>query len=222
MGSHFCLTDFEPSASGIIRRHCSLLSLFLTDISDASLLRTSSWVPNMEYTPDRQLNILALEPEEIVEPVLDLGCGMHGHLVRHLRNSGIEAYGIDRMVERVSYLREADWMDTIPGDGDWGTIIAHMSFSNHFIHQHLRREGRYIDYAQKYMEILEALRVGGMFVYSPGLPFIERHLSGMAYTLVRTPIEGFLTMPEAEPRALVKELDSIRQTPYSSRVTRNL
>ncbi|MBN2025777.1 MAG: hypothetical protein JW854_03280 [Actinobacteria bacterium] len=220
MGSQSRLAEFELGANGMIRRHYSLLLLFLTTISDASLLSASSWIPNMEYSPKRQLGILGLDPDELAEPVLDLGCGMHGRLVRHLRSIGIEAYGIDRMVGRVSYLLEADWIDARLGDGDWGTIIAHMSFSNHFIHQHLRREGRYIDYARKYMEILGALRVGGVFVYAPGLPFIERHLSGVAYNCERTPVQGLLALPEAEAGVPVEMQDIIRCNFYSSRITR--
>jgi hypothetical protein len=221
MGSHCRLADFELGANGIIRRHYSLLSLFLTTISDASLLRTSSWIPNMEYAPDRQLNILGLEEGEIAEPVLDLGCGMHGRLVRHLKNNGIEVYGIDRMVGQVSYLREADWMDTVLGDGDWGTIIAHMSFSNHFIHQHIKRHGRYIDYAQKYMEILGALRVGGMFVYAPGLPFVEQHLPAATYTVARKPVEGLSALVEADSEALDEVTHIVLENLYSSRIIRN-
>lgn len=212
------LRDFELGANEIIGWHFSSLRLFFDAFSDA--YRLSAWVPNMEYSPRRQLSILGLEPEEIPEPVLDLGCGKRGRLVRHLRSIGIEAYGIDRMVGRVSCLRETDWMDASLGDGDWGTIIAHMSFSNHFIHQHLRREGRYIDYARKYMEILGALRVGGMFVYAPGLPFIERHLSGATYAYERTLVEGLPALPEAEPRMPAGEPDIIRQYLYSSRIIR--
>ncbi|RJP28385.1 MAG: hypothetical protein C4536_12410 [Actinobacteria bacterium] len=220
MGNRSIPEDFELSANGIIRRHHSLLALFLTTISDASLLRTSSWIPNMEYSPHRQLSVLGLEPDELAEPVLDLGCGMHEHLVRHLRNKGIEAYGIDRTAGRAPYLLEADWMDVSLGDGGWGTIIAHMSFSNHFIHQHLRREGSYIDYARKYMEILGALRVGGTFVYAPGLPFIERHLFDAAYVCERRPVEGLHALPESEPGVPVEIMDIIGPNLYSSRITR--
>ncbi|NLG49667.1 MAG: class I SAM-dependent methyltransferase [Chloroflexi bacterium] len=129
-----------------------------------------------EYPVPLQLDVLGLGPDQLREPILDVGCGSRGLLVAHLRALGLEAYGIDRQIEPAEGLYEADWLEYPLAPSTWGTILSHMAFSNHFLFHHLYKRGTPEAYARRYMELLRGLQVGGMLLYTPGLPFIERLL----------------------------------------------
>jgi SAM-dependent methyltransferase len=129
-----------------------------------------------EYSPEFQLGLLGLNVKTILQPVLDLGCGKSGILVKYLRQQGINAIGVDRIVDNDPALRETDWFDVDFKPESWGTIISHMAFSNHFIFHHQYKNGKPRQYARLYMQILQSLKPGGVFIYSPGLPFIEQYL----------------------------------------------
>jgi hypothetical protein len=133
-------------------------------------------VPCAEYKADLQIQVLHLNPHTLIEPVLDIGCGKQGTLVSHLSKLGIKALGIDRYQFSESNLIYSDWLAFNFGNKKWGTIISHLSFSNHFKHHHLRDDGDYLAYAKKYIEILHSLKIGGSFHYAPDLPFIETYL----------------------------------------------
>ena len=129
-----------------------------------------------EYSAELQLMILQIDADKIAGPALDIGCGKQGNLVKHLRGSGIEAYGCDRFAEASPFLTCQDWFEFDYGKDKWGTITSNLGFSNHFNHNHLRNDGRFVDYAKTYMDILNSLKIGGSFHYAPGLPFIEKYL----------------------------------------------
>jgi hypothetical protein len=131
------------------------------------------------------LKILGIELENIKEPVLDIGCGKTGRLVNYLNDKGIESCGVDRIVAYSEHLIEADWLEFPLIPAYWGTIVLHMAFSNHFIFQHLYKNGKPEPYARRYKATLTALQPGGSFYYSPGLPFIERLLPVLSFTVVR-------------------------------------
>lgn len=143
-----------------------------------------------EYTPDLQLSILHIELKELLEPVLDIGCGREMNLVNYLRDNGIEAYGIDRFENDNPYYTKTDWLEHNFEPDKWGTVISNLGFSNHFIHHNLRADGNYREYAVKYMEILRSLKTGGAFCYAPDLPFIEKHLDRNKYQYSGFNIEG--------------------------------
>ena len=65
-----------------------------------------------------------------------------------------------------------------------------MSFSNHFHHHHLRKDGKYKEYAQCYMRILQSLQKGGAFFYAPHLPFIENLLHPSLYKINKSTLQG--------------------------------
>ena len=136
-----------------------------------------------EYSAELQLEILQLDMDHITGPVLDIGCGKQANLVRHLRANGIDAYGCDRFVETSHFLARSDWFEFEPGIDKWGTIISNLGFSNHFNHHHLRNDGHFIEYAKKFMDILNSLKIGGSFHYAPDLPFIENYLDREKYRL---------------------------------------
>ena len=141
-----------------------------------------------EYSAEMQLEILGMQLETLVEPVLDLGCGKSGRLVRHLSQKGIQVTGVDRIVDSFPDLIQGDWLDYPLETGFWGTIVSHMAFTNHFLFHYLYRHGSIEHYARRYMAILNALRPEGSFYYAPGLPFIETYLPEEKYLLTQKQI----------------------------------
>lgn len=134
-------------------------------------------IPCSEYSPEHQIRILHMDLEKIKEPILDIGCGKSGELVKYLRKIGFSTYGIDREIEsEEDYFNELSWFDKSFEEEKWGTIIAHLSFTNHFKREHLKLGDGHIKYAKKYMEILRSLKIGGSFYYSPDLEFIEQFM----------------------------------------------
>jgi hypothetical protein len=144
-----------------------------------------------EYSADLQMNVLKLNVQTLMEPLLDIGCGKNGNLVKYLCGQGIDARGIDRFSFSKGNLFNADWLEFNYGTARWGTIISNLAFSNHFKHQHLKEDGSYIDYAKKYMEILKSLKIGGSFHYAPDLPFIELYLDEKQYQVAKHGIGQF-------------------------------
>lgn len=144
-----------------------------------------------EYTPDLQVSILHIDLKNLLEPVLDVGCGREMNLVNHLRENEIEAFGLDRFDIDNPYYYKNNWLEYNFEADKWGSIISNLGFSNHFIHHNLRADGNYIEYAQKYMQILESLKAGGSFYYAPALPFIEIHLDLSTYQCTSFKIEGY-------------------------------
>ena len=144
-----------------------------------------------EYSADLQIRILKIDPDRLQEPVLDIGCGKDGNLVQHLCKLGIDTIGIDRFSFSDNNLFNADWLEYNYGIEKWGTIISNLGFSNHFSHHHLRKDGNYIEYAKKYMEILKSLKPGGKFHYAPDLPFIETYLDNRQFHVEKYEIGDF-------------------------------
>jgi hypothetical protein len=169
-----------------------------------------------EYSPALQLDVLKIRPDEMLAPILDLGCGENGNLVHYLRDRGKPAYGVDRLARADRHLMRGDWLDYPLGQGYWGTIISHMGFSNHFLHHHLRRSGHPERYAWRYMEVLRALKPDGSFIYAPGLPFIEDLLPGDEYGVSRFPLSALSgTAIDVSLQARLR-----RTVLYACRVTR--
>jgi hypothetical protein len=135
-----------------------------------------------EYSPELQLNILGInDASDLLEPVLDIGCGIQGTLVKYLNGLAISTYGIDRNAPEENKVFRMDWFD-IPRQPElWGTIISHMAFSLHFINHHFRINGQPEKFAHSYMNILHSLKKGGRFLYAPGLPFMEEHLPSSVF-----------------------------------------
>lgn len=169
-----------------------------------------------EYSPDLQLEVLGLTPDDFEEPVLDLGCGEEAGLVRHLCEEGIAAWGIDRRVAASERTIRGDWFSVPRLEDGWGTIIAHQSFSLHFLHAHHRSEEGAASYARGYMSLLRALRPGGQLVYAPGLPFIESVLPADRFQVVRRPVAAsrFVSLrPPAESQPAVAVATKVTRLP---------
>jgi len=144
-----------------------------------------------EYTPKLQIDILQIDIKHLIQPVLDIGCGINGHLVNYLKNQGIEVYGIDRFKFSTTNLITADWLEYDYGTEKWGTVVSNLGFSNHFHHHNLREDGNFIEYGKTYMNILNSLKVGGCFHYAPDLPFIEKYLDNKQFDLRKYEINKY-------------------------------
>jgi len=140
-------------------------------------------VPCFEYSPSLQMAILHLDVENLMQPVLDVGCGKHGNMVVYLSDRKIRACGIDRTKFTNPDLITSDWLEYDYGVEKWGTVISNLGFSNHFNNHNLREDGNYIGYARTYMNILRSLKVGGCFHYVPNLPFMEKYLDESQFSV---------------------------------------
>jgi hypothetical protein len=88
------------------------------------------------------------------------------------------------------------------GDRRWGSILAHMSFTNHFVLQDRWSDEQAERYALVYMKILRALAPGGAFHYAPGVPFIEQHLPANLQ-VTRQPVATMAGPPAGGSEVLV-------------------
>jgi len=143
-----------------------------------------------EYSPEFQVGLLQIGLDErLVEPILDIGCGRQGRLVSYLREQGFAAYGVDRLCPSSSCLFRQNWLEFDYGKEKWGTILANLSFSSHFINNYLRQDSDHIVYAKTYMRILASLKRRGRFIYAPSVPFIEDLLPKEHYHVNRNAID---------------------------------
>jgi hypothetical protein len=158
------------------------------------VLKLSSSVGNVtygEYSAELQVKLLGIDTSYVNQPILDFGCGGQANLVTYFRSRGIEAYGIDRHLEiQKPYLDQVDWFDYHFKPGQWGTIVAHMSFTNHLNYAYLNDISQLEHYLLKMKEILESLLISGSFHYAPSLPFIEDKLSTEIYRVQSEPKFG--------------------------------
>ena len=212
----------ENGLSHWIRQHFKDLSTNISRFFDDEL--TQNQYENIilkqtvcsEYTPELQIDLLGIQTADLIEPVLDLGCGFSGSLVTHLRSLGIRATGFDRQVRPCDYLLAADWFEMNFKKEQWGSIISHMAFSNHFLFHHYYKNGQPEKYARFYMHLLAALKPGGTFYYTPGLPFIERFLPADLYHVTCHPFsQSTLKLPQIQ---LLHELEE--KIWYAARVTK--
>lgn len=143
-------------------------------------------IPCAEYSANFQFDLLRLTDLPLLEPILDIGCGAAGSLCALLRRRGLrEVYGLDQCVSNRSFIQCGNWLEYSFQKNIWGTLIAHMSFTNHFRRTLIQEEPQQVIYRKKYLEILDSLRPGGTFVYTPALPDIEETLDGSRFTVTR-------------------------------------
>jgi hypothetical protein len=177
----------QSDLEGALARHRAELASFVR----ARLGPEPRDVVSAEYSPELQLRVLGLAIETLKAPVLDVGCGPQAALVRALRSSGLSARGLDRLAPTELGSRD-DWLTFAYGTARWGTVLSHLGFSLHFLHHHLARRDSAYAYARVYMAILRALAVGGRFVYTPGLPFVETLLEASTYRVHHVPFAAEL------------------------------
>lgn len=210
VGAAICaLASGDPElALGLeLERHHDWLQAWVAGLlEDADALdaaRAGLNVVCAEYSPLTQLRILGLAGVELMDPILDVGCGRTGALVHHLRRAGHTAVGVDQDTEEAPGLQRGNWFDLPLEPATWGAIIAHQSFTLHFLHAHMASGERATAFARSFMSILAALKPGGCFAYAPGVPFFERHLDRARFSLASRAISlPGRAMPPAMSRAL--------------------
>jgi hypothetical protein len=155
-------------------------------------------IVSAEYSAELQLAVLGLDAGTLAEPILDVGCGENATLVRHLLAANKDARGVDwNAPEDVA--DRGNWLELDYGIARWGTILSHLGFSLHFMHQEMRRSDLAFEYARAYMRIVKALAPGGTFAYVPGLPFIEGLLPASAFDVKR------VALPESHMTPAVRQ-----------------
>ena len=84
-----------------------------------------------EYNPEVIIHHLGLNIEGLKgKRLLDIGCGPKGQFVKYLRNKGIEAWGIDRLLEdteKREFLLQAEAIEIPDLGGKFDIAIAHFS-----------------------------------------------------------------------------------------------
>jgi hypothetical protein len=180
-------TLFEsPNEAAFARAGAELAALFREALGESPREVTSA-----TYSPELQLAILGLSQGALHEPILDIGCGEDAALVRFLRAAGKKATGIDAHVSS-DVAERADWLAYDYGTARFGTIVSHLGFSLHFMHQEMKRSDLAFEYGRAYMRILRALARGGTFAYVPGLPFIESMLPTSDFVVKRAALASDL------------------------------
>jgi SAM-dependent methyltransferase len=129
----------------------------------------------LDHKPlDRTLLARFTQETRGLGPVCDLGCGP-GHVTRHLRCLGAEAFGVDLsagMVEQARRLnpgiefRQGDMRSLDVEDGSWGGIVAFYSVV------HVPRE----EVPRALEEMRRVLRPGGLLLLSFHVGDEIRHL----------------------------------------------
>ncbi|MDC7124218.1 MAG: class I SAM-dependent methyltransferase [Spirochaetales bacterium] len=181
----------------VMRQHFKSLSVWLADFYPENyikLLRSNprlGTVVNSEYSTDFITEIYDVKLTELNEPVLDIGCGKNAGLVSAVKVAGKDVLGIDRLLNvSIDEVKEQSWMDFDFKSRSWGTIFANMSFTNHLVYVLKNNRAEILNYFLKYKEIIESLKVGGIFYYAPSLEFIEQRLDSNYYLVNRRIING--------------------------------
>jgi len=192
------LARVENVKEYLFNHHYPALSRWLSSIYPENLreiISSSKEINSViceEYSAEFQINLLQLNLEKLKEPILDIGCGKSGYLVKYLKSKNKEVLGIDRLIiNETDYLLKTDWNEFEFKEQTWGTIISNMAFSNHMIYAVNYDQDKYELIVRKYKEILNSLKVGGEFIYAPSelkteLSEIEKGFSKENYQLSKT------------------------------------
>ena len=146
-----------------------------------------------EYSGSFQLKLFNVKMEDIIGPVLDIGCGEHAHLTSFLNNRGITAIGIDRKTVRRRYTVECDWFDFNFEENKYGIVFSNNAFSIHFINAFYKNQNIPI-YTRLFFRILNSLKEGGCFCYAPSIPFIEKYVNAEEYSVSYLNVQDNLYM----------------------------
>jgi hypothetical protein len=169
-----------------------LAALYPQTLRDA--LQTSpnlGHVPCSEYSAELQMHLFRLDLATLKEPLLDIGCGSQAYLVNYLRSQGIEAYGIDRIIQqKTEFLTETDWFELELEPGRWGTVLSNLSFANHLVYAQRYAPNRVPRYMQKYLEILDSLSTGGSFIYAPSVESLEAQTDERKFCTEKWPVSA--------------------------------
>ncbi|ADY13866.1 hypothetical protein SpiBuddy_2045 [Sphaerochaeta globosa str. Buddy] len=146
------------------------------------------FIPCAEYSGSFQFHLLHLGDCLLKQPILDVGCGKKHQLLSYLEEKGFEElYGLDQYHSDEHRIFCGNWFDYHFLQSTWGSVIAHMSFSNHYRRSLINQDSDTVLYTMKYLEILDSLIVGGLFIYSPAVRTIEETLDRQRYSITYFP-----------------------------------
>jgi len=135
-------------------------------------------VPCSEYSDDFQADILRINNIKLLEPIIDVGCGKNCSLIHYLKSIGyMKVFGIDQYESEQDYIVTGNWLDFEFRENTFGTIISHMAFSNHFNRIIVFEDNKIELYTSKYFEILNSLKSGGLFIYTPAIHSVENKVN---------------------------------------------
>jgi len=135
-----------------------------------------------EYSSCFQLNLFNIKIQDIIGPVLDVGCGENANLVHFLNNHGLPAIGIDRKTARGPYTIECDWFNFDFEEKKYGFVFSNNAFSLHFLNA-LKINQNIPMYIRLFSRILCSLQESGYFCYAPSIPFIEKYINLEEYNV---------------------------------------
>lgn len=142
------------------------------------------FIPCAEYTGLFQYQLLHLDECVLKQPLLDVGCGRKHQLLSYLKEKGFsDLFGIDQYQSDETGILCSNWFEYHFLPSSWGTILAHMSFSNHFRRSLITGGPEDGLYRRKYQEILDSLFVGGCFIYTPAIKTVEATLDASKYSI---------------------------------------
>ncbi len=146
-----------------------------------------------EYSSCFQLDLLQINPETLLQPILDIGCGKHAYLVRHLRELGIDARGVDRLLQKQNkFCIRKDWFSFEYEKEQWGTIISNAALSNHIIYAEKYDKTLLKKYETLFHSILQNLKIGGKFLYAPNISKFEKIIDQTRFSVQNRAIQyGF-------------------------------
>lgn len=124
-------------------------------------------IPCSEYSAEFQHKILRLGKIRLREPVIDIGCE--------------EVYGLDQYAGADKNILCGNWHGFRFQPRAWGTVIAHMSFTNHLRRSLIHKDDMLEKNRAKYHEILRSLAGGGVFIYTPSVKAVEAALDTARY-----------------------------------------
>jgi len=167
----------------IVDEHRNKLISALED-NDYEDKKEQLFIPCAEYTGEFQNEILRTDLHQLNEPIIDIGCGLSYELIKLLRRNGYsEVYGLDQYVSDDSKIACSNWFDYSFQESTWGTIIAHMSFSNHLRRSIINNDEYKKTCVKKYYEILHSLKQDGIFIYTPSVKVIEDEIDRNEYEI---------------------------------------
>jgi len=141
-------------------------------------------IPCSESSDTFQVDILRINNLKLLEPIFDIGCGKNCSLIQYLKSSGYsKVFGIDQYESGNDYIVTGNWLDYKFKENTFGTIISHMAFSNHFNRVVLFEDSKIELYTNKYFEILNSLKPGGLFIYTPVIHSVENTINNDKFIL---------------------------------------
>ena len=148
-----------------------------------------------EYSAEFQLKLLDVSPNTLKAPVLDIGCGSKGSMVKFLREKDIPAWGIDRMIkEQNSYLINSDWFSFDYGIKKWGAVISNAALSNHIVYASEYDKLLFTKYITLFKKIIGSMKPGGKIILAPWPDVIEELINSDIGTWRKKSVDfGFYT-----------------------------